>query len=61
MSDSKIMCPMRNALLRERIKDMKKDFDFSEWKSKIHVVRDWGYQNGYSSQDVNEQLKLAGL
>jgi len=58
---NKIMCPMRLALLRERIKDMKKDYDFGQWKAKVHVVRDWGYQNGYSSQEVAEQLRLAGL
>ena len=55
------MSSLRLALLRQRIKDMKSNYDFSEWKSNLHFVRDWAHGNGYSADQVSDQLKLAGL
>ncbi len=55
------MTSLRLALLRQRIKDLKANHDFAEWKSNLHFVRDLAHGNGYSSDQVSDQLKLAGL
>ena len=58
---SKKMSSLRLALLRQRIKDLKLGYEFAEWKNNLNFVRDWATGNGYSSDQVSDQLKLAGL
>lgn len=58
---TKKMSSLRLALLRQRIKDLKANYEFAEWKNNLHFVRDWAHGNGYSADQVSDQLKLAGL
>ena len=55
------MNSLRLLLLRQRIKDLKSSYEFKEWKNNLHFVRDWAHGNGYSADQVSEQLKLSGL
>lgn len=55
------MSSLRIALLRQRIKDLKLNYEFAEWKNNLHFVRDWATGNGYSADQVSDQLKLSCL